>query len=195
MQTATWLVSRELTDAAGPWDVRLSACASDDGEYFCRVILTSEFVRFVPESKVYYRIVGANRLSYIGLSSVKMEAQFLGMQLYFSHLRSREDSERTRAACVKYMQAWLIHFYPESPDIVQQAQELAAALGCHLEFPRLSWKYLWIQKVFGWMVAKRSRTYYNQCKSCMLRSLDKAMFHLQKRRIPEGDIADPGDLG
>src|SRR6266700_4344460 len=32
MQTATWLVSRTLTQAAGPWDTRLSL--DDDGEYF-----------------------------------------------------------------------------------------------------------------------------------------------------------------
>ena len=30
MQTATWLVSRELTEAAGPWDTRL--LGDDDGE-------------------------------------------------------------------------------------------------------------------------------------------------------------------
>ena len=32
MQTATWLISRELTEAAGPWDTRLTF--DDDGEYF-----------------------------------------------------------------------------------------------------------------------------------------------------------------
>src|SRR5262245_39232406 len=31
MQTATWLVSRELTDAAGPWNAQL--LGDDDGEY------------------------------------------------------------------------------------------------------------------------------------------------------------------
>ena len=36
MQTATWLVSRELAEAAGPWDTRL--LGDDDGEYFSRVI-------------------------------------------------------------------------------------------------------------------------------------------------------------
>ena len=45
MQTATWLVSRDLTDAAGPWDTRL--LSDDDGEYFCRVILASNGTRFV----------------------------------------------------------------------------------------------------------------------------------------------------
>ena len=53
MQTATWLVSRELAEAAGPWDTRL--LGDDDGEFFCRVLLASEGTRFVKESKVYYR--------------------------------------------------------------------------------------------------------------------------------------------
>jgi glycosyltransferase involved in cell wall biosynthesis len=46
MQTATWLVSRELTEAAGPWNTQL--LGDDDGEYFCRVLLASKGVRFVP---------------------------------------------------------------------------------------------------------------------------------------------------
>ena len=33
MQNATWLVSRELVEAAGPWDTRLHY--DQDGEYFC----------------------------------------------------------------------------------------------------------------------------------------------------------------
>src|SRR5688572_5630451 len=60
MQTATWLVSRELTEGAGPWNTEL--LGDDDGEYFSRVVLASRGIRFVPESKVYYRNVGTNRL-------------------------------------------------------------------------------------------------------------------------------------
>src|SRR6266487_2260287 len=40
MQTATWLVSRELTEAAGLWHTRLFR--DNDGEYFCRVIVASD---------------------------------------------------------------------------------------------------------------------------------------------------------
>ena len=50
---ATWLTSRELAEAAGPWDTRLHV--DDDGEYFCRVLLSSKGTRFVPEARVYYR--------------------------------------------------------------------------------------------------------------------------------------------
>ncbi len=49
MQTATWLVSRELAEAAGPWDTRL--LGDDDGEFFCRVLLASKGTRFVESRK------------------------------------------------------------------------------------------------------------------------------------------------
>src|SRR5256886_5710577 len=52
MPPATWLVSRELTQAAGPWDNRLSF--DDDGEYFCRAVVRSDDIRFVPEAKIFY---------------------------------------------------------------------------------------------------------------------------------------------
>ena len=40
MQNATWLVSRELAEAAGPWDENLQY--DQDGEYFTRVLIASE---------------------------------------------------------------------------------------------------------------------------------------------------------
>jgi len=116
MQTGVWLVSRELSEAAGQWDTRL--LGDDDGEYFCRVILASNNIRFVPEAKMFYRRSGNASLSYIGTSNKKLEAQFLSMQLHIRYLRSLEDSPRARAACLIFLQDWLIQFYPERPDLV-----------------------------------------------------------------------------
>jgi glycosyltransferase involved in cell wall biosynthesis len=180
MQTATWLVSRELSEAAGPWDVRLFG--DDDGEYFCRVLFASRGVRFVADAKVFYRITGSSRWSYIGRSNKKMEAHALGMQLQIGYLRSVEESERVRAACLNYLQTWFLHFYPERVTLVEQLERVAAALGGRLKAPRLSWKYLWIQKLFGWNVAKRARLHYNQWKKFILIAWDKALFELEKRR-------------
>jgi glycosyltransferase involved in cell wall biosynthesis len=178
MQTATWLVSRELTEAAGPWDTRL--LGDDDGEYFSRVINASNGIRFIPQSRVYYRITPSSRLSYIGASDKKMEAQFLGMKLQIGYLRAREDSDRVRAACVNYLQTWLPAFYPNRPDLVQEAQQLAASLGGRASLPRPSWKYAWIEKLFGLGAAKHTQMYYNQAKSFVLRAWDRIMYELER---------------
>ncbi len=179
MQTSTWLVSRELTEAAGPWDVRLTA--DDDGEYFSRVVLASDTVRFVPEARIFYRIAGSNSLSHLGGSKKKLESQFLSMQLQFSHSRAREDSQRVRQACLKFLQDSLIYFYPEHSDLVKRCEELADSLGSELANPQLPRKYAWIQKLFGWSAAKESQLRYNRIKLSLQRSLDRVFFHLEKR--------------
>ena len=181
MQTATWLVSRELTEAAGPWDTTL--LGDDDGEYFCRVLLASDGVRFVPEAKVYYRASGFSRLSYIGQSGPKIRAHWRSMKLHIEYLRSLEDSERVRAACVRYLQNWLFVFYPEHRDIVKQAEDVAKTLGGRLEAPPLSWKYAWIRAVFGWALAKRARWSLRKLRWALSSSWDRAMFRIENRRL------------
>ena len=187
MQTATWLVSRELAEAAAPWDTRLTL--DDDGEYFSRVINASTGIRFVPQSRVYYRIAPTSRLSYIGRSDKKMESQFLSMKLQIGYLRAREDSDRVRAACVTYLQTWLPVFYPNRPDLVQEAQQLAASLGGRLSLPKASWKYAWIEKPFGFAAAKHAQLYYNRGKSSALRAWDKMMYALQRHSWSKGRSA------
>src|SRR5258708_1591981 len=126
MQTATWLTSRELAEAAGPWDTRL--ISDDDGEYFCRVLMASEGTRFVPEAHVFYRVTSSNRWSYIGTSDRKKNAMLLSMRLHIQYLRSLEESERVRKVCLTYMQTWFHSCYPERPDLVAELQSMAAEL-------------------------------------------------------------------
>jgi glycosyltransferase involved in cell wall biosynthesis len=179
MQTATWLTSRELADAAGPWDTRL--LSDDDGEYFCRVLLASEGTRFVPEARMFYRVSPSNRLSFIGASDKKKDAMIVSMKLHIRYLRSLEESERVRNACLAYMQNWYENFYPERPDLVAELQGLAAQLQGHLEAPRLRWKYAWMKPMFGWNAAKRAQWTLPQFKASCFRYFDKAMYRLAPR--------------
>jgi len=179
MQTATWLTSRQLANDAGSWDTRL--LSDDDGEYFCRVLRASKGTRFVREAKVYYRVTPSNRLSQIGMSDKKKVAMVVSMKLHIEYLRSLENSERVRKACLIYLQNWLENFYPERPDLVAELQALATELQGRLEKPRLRWKYAWMKPIFGWKVAKRAQMALPQLKASVLRSWDKAMYRLTTR--------------
>jgi len=178
MQNATWLVSREVAEAAGPWDASLHY--DQDGEFFCRVLLASEGVRFVPETGIYYRSSGSNSISFIGNSDKKKDSLLVSMKLHIKYLRSLEDSERVRKVCLAYMQIWFDAFYPERPDIIAELQNLAAQFQGHLEEPRLRWKYAWLRKIIGYQTAKRAQFYFPQVKGDLSRSWDKAMFHLER---------------
>lgn len=180
MQTATWLVSRESTEAAGPWDGRLMS--DDDGEYFCRVLLASDGVRFVPDGRVYYRVSGAGSWGTLGRSRKKLEAQWLSMQLHIRYLRSLEESERVRAACLHYLQTWFPEFYGAQPDLAAQFEDFVRELGGELSTPRFSWKYAWIHRLFGRSLAKRASTALPQVKTSVLRRWDKLLY--QRRGNP-----------
>jgi glycosyltransferase involved in cell wall biosynthesis len=183
MQTATWLVSRELTEAAGPWDPL--QFVDDDGEYFCRVLLASNGVRFVPEAQLYYRATGSGSLSQIGRSDKKRDAQWRSMELHIGYLLSLEDSPRAHAACVRYMRTWLPYFYPERMDLVEKAILKARGFGEELGVPKLSWKYDWIRTMFGWGLAKRAQIFFPSVRWSVARFVDKVLFRLENRPLPQ----------
>jgi glycosyltransferase involved in cell wall biosynthesis len=179
MQTATWLTSRELAEKAGAWDTRL--LSDDDGEYFCRVLLASKGTRFVPDARVFYRLTPSGRLSQIGTSNKKKDAMLVSMKLHIEYLRSLEESERVRKACLIYMQNWFDVFYPERPDIVAELQGLAAQLNGRLEIPRLRWKYAWMKPIFGFKTARRAQIVLPEFKASLFRRWDKVMYKFENR--------------
>jgi glycosyltransferase involved in cell wall biosynthesis len=179
MQTATWLVSRQLTEAAGSWDVRL--LGDDDGEYFCRVLLASNGVRFVPDAKVYYRTFRFDSLSYVGQFPNKIEAHWRSMKLHIQYLRSLGDDARVHAACLQFLRDSLIYFYPETSHIIQEARQLAAEFGEPLGTPALSWKYSWIEMSFGWSATKPVQHSWLRLKWRCARRFDLLLFRLENR--------------
>lgn len=188
MQTATWLTSRELAVAAGPWDTRLQS--DDDGEYFCRVLLASKGTRFVPEAKVFYRRTPSlHRVSWIGDSDEKKYSLAFSMKLHVQYLRSLEDSNRVREACCRYLQSWLQYFWPEHPEIVAELQSIAAELHGHLEEPRLGWKYTLTKAIFGWKFTKRAQRLLARYREFLMTHLDKWMYRFEKRRSEANSVA------
>jgi hypothetical protein len=174
MQTATWLTSRAIAEAAGPWDSRLHV--DDDGEYFCRALLASEGTRFSPEARVYYRVTPSSRVSHIGVSDKKKDAMVISMKLQIQYLRSLEESARVQKACLAFMQNLYVNFYPERPDLMAELQALARELGGRLEEPRLGWKYAWIKPILGFNAAKLAQMTLPLLRTSLLRRWDKAMY-------------------
>jgi hypothetical protein len=142
----------------------------------------------VPEAKIYYRMTDGSRLSSIGTSDRKKDAMMWSMRLHIEAIRSLEDSERVRRACVQYLQNWLPAFYPERPDLVRVAEQLAHEMGGGLAPPRLSWKYSWIKAAAGWGAAKRAQLILPGLKTRLLNRWDCAIDRLEKQtgRVPGG---------
>jgi glycosyltransferase involved in cell wall biosynthesis len=187
MQPGSWLASRELSEAAGPWDERLSF--DDDGEYFCRMMTKSQGVVFVRDAKTYYRMTGPGSLSSMDNSKKKMESAWLSIRLHIRYLRQLEDSDRTHKAAVSFLQTWVTMFHPLRPDIVEQMLEMAKALGGEVNHlaplklvEALRWKFAWMEGVFGNRFAYWAQKRLPQFKHFMIGSTrrfwDRALFQL-----------------
>jgi len=181
MQTDNWLVSRELSEAAGSWDPRL--WKNNDGEYFCRVMMASDTIRFVPDAKSYYRAAGFNSVTHIRGSNKKLESLFLSMKLHIGYLRSMEDSESTRRVCVNYVRGRLSDFYPYRLDLVEELKGVISDLGGQFEEPRLPWKYNWIAKSFGWHIGWQAYHELPKVKASLIMAWERAMSRLENRTL------------
>jgi glycosyltransferase involved in cell wall biosynthesis len=151
MNPAVWLVSRHLTQRAGPWDSRLASSGDDDGEYVCRVAAASEGVEFVPEARCYYRIGTVGSLNWNMETSAKsLDSLLLSLQLTLGHLLALEDSPRTREAGLRHLQTFSAYFYGASDAYAERLDALARSLlDGRIEPPRASWKYYPVETMFG----------------------------------------------
>jgi len=152
MNPAVWLVSRDLTEAAGPWNPIISL--DDDGEYFSRIIAASDFVRFVPEARCYYRQWNPWSLSR-STGDKAARSLLTSARICIDCLLKLEDSERTRAAARALLQTRIRYFHPEHPRFVEVLQSLAKDFGGEVRLPQLRSKYVPIRGLFGWSTAKK----------------------------------------
>jgi len=180
MNPAVWLVSRELSDLAGPWNVRTAP--DDDGEYIARVVVASKKVRFVPEARCYYRKSNPASLSK-DPSDKALQGILLSMRMSTSYLLSLEDSERTRAACIKVLQTSAGIFSRGRGDILKKADELAIELGGQLSSPIVNWKYALTKRLLGPNLAKRTKMASARVKQTVAWNWDKLLYNLSEKRI------------
>lgn len=174
-QTDAWLVSRELTEAAGPWSEVGSP--DDDGEYFCRVALQSTRIKFVEEARSYYR-QGVGSGLHLATSARSLNALFQSKVKCIRHLMSLEDSPRTRTAAIRLLQDWMPYFYPEQMDIVDRAQRLARELGGELTPPRVKWKYRPAEWLLGYSRAVTLSRVIPAFKSRVVCTCDDLLYRL-----------------
>lgn len=183
-QTDAWLVSRELTDATGPWTDFGSP--DDDGEYFCRMVTKSSGVRFVNGAYSYYRVGNpgslANRRSHSATTAL-----FGSKVKCIRYLLALEDSPRTRAACIKVLQDWAFHL-SEYHNVAADAQRLATELGGSLERPSLKWKYRGIERLFGYDTAFKAARVLPLIRSHFECNLDRLLYTVSTAAVDEGRL-------
>lgn len=152
MQCALWLIPRPILEQAGLWDERLSLI--NDFEFFARVLVHTEGVRFTLGARLYYRSGLDESLS--GQHSREhVESAFRSLMDGTQHLLDREDSSRTRQAAANMLQHFIYDYYPHHPDLRAKVRTRIDELGGSDLEPKGPPGFEMLRPLLGWKLARR----------------------------------------
>ena len=151
MHGAAWLIPRKIAERAGSWTEELSLI--NDFDYFSRVLLASQGVKFCWGARTYYRSGGMNNLS-ASKSDTAWKSAFRSFELGTSSLLARENSPRTRRVCATVFQHFIYDVYPEASELSQKAAVRVQELGGSSLKPSGGPGFQLISRVLGWQRAK-----------------------------------------
>jgi glycosyltransferase involved in cell wall biosynthesis len=149
---AGWLMPRSVIDRAGGWDESLTL--DDDGEYFGRIVLSSERILFCDEAVSFYRSGLPTSLSG-SKSPVAWKSALRSIDLGADRLIAFENSPRTRRACSRAYEEFVYACYPEVSEQRDRAWKRVRELGGPYFRPQMGPKMKAVSRIVGWKLAKR----------------------------------------
>lgn len=161
LQSALWLIPRSIIERGGLWREELSLI--NDFEFFIRLLLHAEEIRYTPEAILYYRSGVTNSLSRLR-SRAGAESAFKSINWGTEHLLAVEGSERTRKIAADCFQYFVYDFYPNYPDLLKMAESRINDLGGS-DRPFIAGGYTKrLARFIGWRATKRIKQFITQLK-------------------------------
>lgn len=155
VQPGAWLCPREVALDAGPWDETLTA--SDDGEYFCRVVLASSKVVATPHADVFYRKHRHIKSLSTRLSRRDLKSRNQAAISMAKHLFARHDSAAMRDAMARHCFANANLAYPRfrdlSRDAIAECMRYSQDTSPYGNYLKLEL----VRRLFGWKAARGLR--------------------------------------
>jgi len=123
----SWLTPKSLIEKAGPWNEKLSL--DDDGEFFCRVVLASDGIKFSDKGFNYYRKFN-NRQSLSAQKSKKaMESAVLAIDLKLEHMKAASQDAMIDRVFAKHYWWTGVMAYPQFKSLSAYCINKAKQLG------------------------------------------------------------------
>jgi hypothetical protein len=152
MQCAIFLIPGAILDQVWGWDESLSLI--NDFEFFTRLLLKSEGIRFTPGARVFYRSGIENNLS--GRQDPEaIESEHRSLILGTQHLLDYEDTPGTRRVVANTLQNFIHRRYPHYPELRARMKERIEELGGSDLEPSGPPGFEVLRPIVGWRLARR----------------------------------------
>lgn len=152
MQCALWLIPRNILERSGGWDESLSLI--NDFEFFARVLLCADRIKFTPGARLFYRSGIDGSLS--GHKSRRaVESAFNSLVQGTGHLLAKSDAPDVRRACANVLRDFDYTYYPLHSDLRNLVQARVEQLGGSDLEPDGPPGFHHLRKFTGWRLARR----------------------------------------
>lgn len=152
IQPNAWLTPKAVIDKAGSWNEELTV--DDDGEYFCRVLLAADGVKFSPQGINYYRKFEKPR----SLSSKKTkqayESRLLSTDLKFQHLKEKKDTRLLKNILSKHYWEIGVASFPQFIQLSNIAINKARQFGYNGPKYVAGKTSTFLSKLLGWRLLR-----------------------------------------
>jgi glycosyltransferase involved in cell wall biosynthesis len=128
VQPNAYLIPIEIIKKAGPWSTEFYPCPDEDGEYFSRILLSSNFVVFTAGINYYRRDQNYNSLSRT-YSFDRAVNQLKSTERKCINLIEVENNPQTRELLLLNISQVVSQFGSEYPEIISLAQDIISKWG------------------------------------------------------------------
>ena len=153
-QTSVWLTPRALVVRAGAWDESL--LINQDGEFFCRVLLQANEVKFCGDARVYYRSGMAGSVSKSKITEARAASLLKSYNSYERVLAQRDDIIVRKALGNNYLNYMYAH-YNTHKLLAYEAEKYFHRLNAGKMWPVGGGKFKIFAKLIGFKNALRLR--------------------------------------
>ncbi len=152
VQPNAWLTPKAIIDKAGWWNEQLTV--DDDGEYFCRVLLAANGIKFSHKGINYYR-----KFDKLGsLSSQKTEqayqSKLTASDLKYEYLKTRYDNDVLKKIFSRFYWEIGVASFPQSIKISNIALKKAKEFGYNGPKYHAGKASNFLVKILGWRILR-----------------------------------------
>ena len=122
-----WLIPRHLIEKAGPWNESLQI--NQDGEFFSRVLIHAQAIKFAPDAGVYYRSGNVQSITQNKPQSRAKAESLLRSYQSYERVLSIHDTPAIRKALGNNYLTYLYQFNSLFPDLCNKAEQAFKELG------------------------------------------------------------------
>ncbi|MDB4919636.1 glycosyltransferase [Mucilaginibacter sp.] len=152
IQPNAWLTPVGLIEKAGLWNEELNL--DDDGEFFCRVILASEGIKYSAAGTNYYRKHTTNNSLSAQKSLNAYESMLLSVNLKYSYLKERSSNPILEPIFARHYWEIGVAAYPQYKELSKNALDKAVAYDYRGEKYKAGPVSTFLSKIIGWRLVR-----------------------------------------